>query len=114
MRRAVASLLLALLCLGFGCSFLQAQPSAIPACCRRDGKHHCAMSLKGDGFRTTAPNCPYRTFRALIPPPTALKLSSSILSIGAQGQLRLLTAPTVIALHTSEITQERGPPISHS
>ena len=114
MRRALATLLLVLFCFGLGSPFLQAQPNAVPACCRRDGKHHCAMSPKGDGFRAIAPTCPYRSFRALIPPSAGLKVSSAVLSIGTRGQFRILGTPTLIALQALGTAQERGPPVSYS
>src|SRR5271167_2804999 len=108
MRRILASLLLALCSFGLVSPFLQAQPSVIPACCRRDGKHHCAMSSNRDGFRTSAPNCPYRNLGAVVSPSTALKVSSSVLSIGAREPFRTLTAPALIALQTPSISHERG------
>jgi len=110
MRRVPASLLLALWSLGLALPFLQAQPSAIPACCRRDGKHHCAMSPGGDGFRTIASNCPYRNLGAVISPSTALKESPSGLNIGSQRQPRVRLAHSPIRQHTGDTTQKRGPP----
>src|ERR1035438_5923784 len=65
MRRLAASLLLLLLCAGLALPVLVARESGVPACCRRSGKHHCAMPPQGGGFRTLAPNCPYRRFTAL-------------------------------------------------
>jgi hypothetical protein len=47
MRRAISILLLALLCFpSLSSAFTQSSSdeSRLPACCRRDGKHHCAMS----------------------------------------------------------------------
>ncbi len=46
MRRAVSILLLALLCFPNLLSVLtqsSSDESRLPACCRRNGKHHCAM-----------------------------------------------------------------------
>jgi hypothetical protein len=112
MRRASACLLLALLCFGFALPFLQAQPSAIPACCRRDGKHHCATSQRADGFRATTPACPYKNLGALTSQGTALKVSSSVLAISIQTQLRIPIAPPIIALRALDNTQKRGPPVA--
>jgi len=112
MRRIPASLLLALLCFGFALPFLQAQPSSIPACCQRDGKHHCAMSLHGDGFRTSGTNCPYRQLGVRNMPSIDLKVSSSVLSISKHGQRLIRKAPPLIALRASDTTQNRGPPAS--
>ena len=65
MRRALASLLLAVLGLLLITPLLLADTrSELPACCRRDGKHHCATaamntaSVNGPGFAATAPKCP--------------------------------------------------------
>src|SRR5271166_1293344 len=112
MHRVPASLLLALLCFGLALPFLQAQPDTTPACCRRDGKHHCAMPLNGDGFRTSSPACPYRHLSVLTSVSTALRVSSSVLSVSAHGQLRVRVALPVIALSSSDSTQKRGPPVS--
>lgn len=112
MRRIPASLLLVLLCFGFALPFLQAQPSSVPACCRRDGKHHCAMSLNGDGFRATATNCPYRHLGALTSPSAAAKVSSSVLGISTHGPVLIRNSPPLIALRAADTAQNRGPPIS--
>jgi len=112
MRRILASLLLALCSFGLVSPFLQAQPSVIPACCRRDGKHHCAMSSNRDGFRTSAPNCPYRNLGAVVSPSTALKESPSGLNIGSHEQLRVRMARSPIRQHTGDTTQKRGPPLA--
>jgi len=113
MRRIPASLVLLLLCFGFALPFLQAQHSSLPACCRRDGKHHCTMSQHGDGFRTSAPNCPYRHLGATLNSPSpALRVSSSVLSISKHGQFLIRNAPPLIALRASDTIQNRGPPVS--
>lgn len=64
MRRPVASLLLAILLCGFALPLLQAQTTA-PACCRRDGRHHCQAPAGPDGFRS-------RTSCSLLAHPRAL------------------------------------------
>jgi hypothetical protein len=41
-----------------------AQLSAAPACCRRNGMHHCQMSSgssRETGFQAPRPKCPYAT-----------------------------------------------------
>jgi hypothetical protein len=112
MRRISASLLLALLCFGFALPFLQAQRSSIPACCRRDGKHHCAMSANGNGFRTSAANCPCRHLSVLASRSIGLKVSSSVLSISTHGLFPIRNEQPLIALRASDNTQKRGPPVS--
>ena len=64
MRRTLASLLLAVLLTGFGLPLLQAQ-SAAPACCRRNGQHHCSAPATNGGYRSLAACSFYRHFRAL-------------------------------------------------
>jgi hypothetical protein len=44
MRRALASLLLTIFGFALTCPLLLSQAGGqVPACCRRDGKHHCEM-----------------------------------------------------------------------
>ena len=111
MRRIPASFLLVLLCFGFALPFLEAQPGT-PACCRRDGKHHCGISPNSDGFHASAPNCPYRTVGVLTAPSTALNVRSGVLTIGAHEPFLIRTAPPKVAVPTSDNTQKRGPPAS--
>ncbi len=110
MRRIHASVMLVLLCLGLALPFLQAKPDSVPACCRRDGKHHCAMSPNGDGFRNLAPTCPYRHLGVLTSPRAALKVTSSLPSIHADEQLRVRDSLPLVALRSTDTTQQRGPP----
>jgi DNA-binding XRE family transcriptional regulator len=67
MLRAVVSrfIAIALLLIFSGDSALPAlladSESSLPACCRRDGKHHCAMTEKeaaGPSWRTATRKCP--------------------------------------------------------
>jgi hypothetical protein len=56
MRRASAILLLALLSLAVAMPMVLADPeSQLPACCRRDGKHHCAMMAMADSEEPSDP-----------------------------------------------------------
>ncbi|HLW75944.1 MAG TPA: hypothetical protein VKS01_03145 [Bryobacteraceae bacterium] len=67
MRRALASFVLALF--GFPLiapMVLDGSAANLPACCRREGKHHCAMSVSamsadlpapGAAFQAIAPRC---------------------------------------------------------
>ena len=93
--------------------------SSVPACCRRDGKHHCMMAKRalalvdeGQSFRSAEPACPYR--------------SHSSLPVGAQGtppspnnSVALLPTgivesnPAIIGILVTRILQpSRGPPPS--
>lgn len=65
MRRALASLLLALLTSPVIVPILQAQTASnLPACCRLTGKHHCSMgaveeSSSSPAARPAQPKCCY-------------------------------------------------------
>jgi len=75
--RAIAGVLLAFFFLPFLLPFCNVDSeAALPACCRRDGKHHCAMfahtgapgitASTGPVARAATPECPYRS-RWLMP-----------------------------------------------
>ena len=71
MRKLVSILLLAVFGLPFALPMLamgQNGEAGLPACCRRNGKHHCMMSMNGSGelvvihdsqFKAPAEKCPY-------------------------------------------------------
>jgi hypothetical protein len=61
--KAVASLLFVLFSFGLISPALVSDPqSKLPACCRRDGKHHCASikdsSSEGQSLQALQQNCP--------------------------------------------------------
>lgn len=66
MRRALALLLLGLFSFSLSSPFLLADQPELPACCRRDGKHRCAMadmaaqsdSTQGAGVQAILAKCP--------------------------------------------------------
>jgi len=68
MRRALAGLLLTILSLPLIAPAFASAPndSQLPACCRRGGKHHCAMSMEMAGspshFHVASARCPYSPF----------------------------------------------------
>ena len=73
MRRLIASFVLCLIAWGPLSSLAAATVGdPVPACCRRDGMHHCMMSMAGvtpalDGgtaVHTVPDPCPYRSQRA--------------------------------------------------
>jgi hypothetical protein len=92
------------------------QRAALPMCCRRDGKHHCAMSIPavpGDNttsLRPKAPVCPYRaqygvpaSFAGL--PTTATWCSPARTTDLARCAHQVAAKPAFLNL-----TSERGPP----
>jgi hypothetical protein len=94
--------------------------SALPACCRRDGKHHCAMmdmlekqeQSGGPSFRTVARKCPlfprstvaFFTGQATPPPVAAF--------VGSISSHPVFKAQTEILYRISHgrTRQKRGPP----
>jgi hypothetical protein len=112
MRRLAASLLLLLLCAGLALSVLVARESSVPACCRRSGKHHCAMLPQGDGFRAVTANCPYRRFSALTSHSTPCSTAASVLSLNLGGENSIALASPDLPLHVAGNAQKRGPPLS--
>jgi hypothetical protein len=69
-RKLIAIALLAVFGLPFGSSLFALAPrngSSLPACCRRDGKHHCMMSMaerdrlsrREPGISAPPEKCPY-------------------------------------------------------
>ena|SRR5664279_470021 len=112
MRRLAASLLLALLCAGLALPMLLARGDGVPACCRRNGKHHCVMLPQGDGFRTSAANCPYRRFTALTSHSTPCSTAATALSANLGGENSISLASPDLPLRVAGNAQKRGPPLS--
>lgn len=80
MRRVLASVLLLLFSLALASPLFASDPeSNLPACCRRNGKHHCNMRMGGDsgpGIQTAA--CPLYSFaRGASAQPDTLALTIS-------------------------------------
>jgi hypothetical protein len=75
MRRALALLLLAVIGLPLISPTLLANPrSELPACCRRDGSHHCAMAAVVDEASPATPaigglqpKCPFSPKPGVLP-----------------------------------------------
>jgi len=110
MRRSLASLLLALWMTGTCLPLLQAQPD-LPACCRSDGMHHCAMHWQGDGFHATGDRCPYQHFVvATVRQITALTAGSHALFTRSAVCDRVCAEPPAPAHLASYTVPERGPP----
>jgi hypothetical protein len=112
MRRLAASLLLVLLFAGLALPMLLARESGVPACCRRSGKHHCAMLPQGDGFRTVTANCPYRRFTALTSHSIPLGAAATVLSVSLDCENSVALESPDVALRLAGNAQKRGPPLS--
>ena len=112
MRRLAASLLLVLLCTGLALPMLLARGDGVPACCRRNGKHHCAMLPQGDGFRTSAASCPYRRFTALTSHSTPLGTVTNHLFVSLRCENSVALESPDLPLRVAGNAQKRGPPLS--
>jgi len=123
MRRISATLLLAALAFTAAIPLVFADPeSARPICCRRDGKHQCAMmstqaqqeSSAGPTFRTVRATCPYfpspgavPAYRGAAEPEASPAIFASLIShptIHAQCEARY-------RISFNRTCQKRGPPI---
>lgn len=119
MRRALASLLLALFSFPLALPMLRADAaSSLPSCCRREGKHHCSMDSgsaetpSGVALRALHPKCSSYAAASTVPGSYVALLKNS-LSIGAS----LLRYPSIEAqtearyrISFSRSRQKRGPP----
>ncbi|WP_446742546.1 DUF2946 family protein [Silvibacterium acidisoli] len=122
MRKLFAIALLALLGLPFAAPLLAAttmSASTLPACCRRDGRHHCMAMMTEAGSATVsvrAPreSCPYCPAQAAVPhlPHFGLAASQAIFA-------SVVNHPSVHAQTASQqrvsqdrARQKRGPPDS--
>ena len=91
--------------------------SALPPCCRRDGKHHCAMMdmIDGDGSPQFAPSrCPLYSRHGVVANIEAAAAPAEIAQVAGlvfTGPER--TAQTEIRYRISyaRSRQERGPPV---
>src|ERR1700690_3568752 len=110
MRRVPASLVLLLLGLGYALPFLQSGRDTTPACCRREGKHHCTMAPNGDGFHSVAANCSHRHPARLVSHSIALSVPAALSAATRQCHELLLPASPDIARRSFGNAQKRGPP----
>lgn len=119
MRRALAILLVTMFSLPLIAPALASTPddSQLPACCRRGGKHHCAMGGEMGGspsrFHVASEKCPYTPLghapfvvpRALATPiPAALTFDAP----GICGVIRSAEAGYRISVDRTR--HKRGPP----
>lgn len=120
MRRALAIFLLA----GFGLPLLAplfasgSSESSLPACCRRDGKHHCMMGAMMMGQapsdeRIVTERCPYAPFSgvALMLPHALAAAHRTALAAGAAGPAAIVgDALAGYRISADRTRQKRGPP----
>lgn len=118
MRRALSSILLAVFSFPLISPMLAGADSDLPACCRRDGKHHCAMTgmaeaASGIAIQAIQPKCP------LFPKAGAF---APCFHTGLPGQAAQLNPPPVLLtahrktnqnlrrMADNRSAQKRGPP----
>ena len=116
-RRLLASSLLTLLLVPsvlplFGQKAVEA---SLPACCRRNGKHHCMMYMEWmqqRAFRTIYEKCPYD-----LAPPAVIAFTRYAPSTPATIFAGILRHPAVVAQTEAQLRvsfdrtrQKRGPP----
>jgi|ERR1700722_16798159 hypothetical protein len=124
MRRALASLLLALFSFPLIAPILRADDdSSLPSCCRRNGKHHCSTDLasgdtaSGPALKAIHPRCSNYPSTIAIPRGSSVAFLKNSPSIGAF----LVSYPSVEArseiqyrVSFSRSRQKRGPPVHFS
>ena len=123
MRRALATLLLALFSFSLiSPALLASDPeSNLPACCRRDGKHHCAMMGAMMAMQSESPSgpslqparCPSFPGASAIPasPAASLPGTSRTVFAGFLSHSVFLPATDTLSLSSySRTGQKRGPP----
>jgi hypothetical protein len=117
MRRALASLLLALFSFPLILPVLRAdEASNLPSCCRREGRHHCSMdhaATSREGVSPIQSKCSNYPVTIAVPGNSIAGLLTNFSSIGVS----LLTYPSVqeraeaqYRVSFSRSRQKRGPP----
>jgi hypothetical protein len=123
MRRAIAISLMMLFSWTLIAPFYARDSDAnLPACCRKNGKHHCAMRTMGKlagnqrGFSTVAEKCPYCLL-------SVSSTNSPTYKTEAAGEFYAeFVSHPALALQTEahfrisslRSHQKRGPPTSHA
>jgi hypothetical protein len=90
----------------------------LPACCRRDGKHHCAMTVAvGDAssetqFKAATPVCPFQSQASTVPLVASYLPAATSVHFGGLQSHPAIHAQTFATLRISETRshQKRGPP----
>jgi hypothetical protein len=122
MRRGLTVFVLAVLCFPLIAPLLRADAAPeLPACCRRGGKHHCAMmdlaagSSSGQALGSLRSKCPL--FPATVGVASAAKivlLAAAPQTIAPQGFRRTIAFPdrSPLRLALRGPVRKRGPPAS--
>ena len=121
--RAMSAVLLAVFLLPLFVPFFNIESeSSLPPCCRRNGKHHCAMSARfwravaasstEPVLRAAIPACPYRLHWTTPPVPRALFAPSAPVSSVLAVSYPALGLESALRARVSEFRshRKRGPP----
>jgi hypothetical protein len=91
--------------------------SKLPACCRRNGSHHCAMSMEMGNIpsraRTVSEKCPYAPFaHTPLMGPHAFSLNNSQASLGQTAGTAAIVREDEAGYRISadRTRRKRGPP----
>src|SRR5690242_9010983 len=110
MRIAIANLVLVVSMAGYCLPWLQVQVTA-PACCRRNGAHHCSASATLDGYHAASVTCPYRQSTPLTSrTATALPSPQQMVAIGLSARNTLSYRPPKLIHDYAATVPGRGPP----
>jgi len=121
MRRVASAFLLLAFSLPLVAPALASAPdeSQLPACCRRNGKHHCAMSMAmgsvSSRYRTVSEKCPFSPYaHAPLMVPHAFASSAPPTAIGpAAGPSAIVReAESGYRISADRARHKRGPPLS--
>jgi len=122
MRRALASFLAAVFSFPLIAAAVHAHAASdLPACCRRNGKHHCAMAdmarqgelPAGPAVTASQPKCPLFPQAQIVPAGSKTILPGAAPRVGAPHLFRLTVASAdhrCPRLASRGSVQKRGPP----
>jgi hypothetical protein len=119
MRRALGMLLLVVFSLPLIAPALAPAPdeSALPACCRRNGEHHCTMTgmtaTIPPRYRSVSAKCPFDPFAGFgLMLPHAFSAQAALTTIAQAGGTAALVrdAETGYRVSYHRARQKRGPP----
>ena len=97
--------------------------SRIPACCRRNGKHHCAMGTQGESAPSTSQtsvfakdSCPCSPRALAATAPTVVGLLGPISNSSAYPSSLRVQTPTQAAAQKARLRSwpKRGPPATQT
>jgi hypothetical protein len=119
MRRALATLLVMVFSLPLLAPLFALTPgdAQLPACCRRDGKHHCAMSMEVGNIparsAVLSETCPYAPFAhmpLLQPHAFALVRRPAAFGVAAGPSAAIGAAEAGYRVSADRARHKRGPP----